>query len=97
VVIIIDGFQANCTSPGEEFRVNASGIHIRATPNGAARYSIAQGARFDSNTNQSIFGHVYCISVNLFAGQRWVYGFAATNVAHVGWVGRKYLTLLGNL
>jgi hypothetical protein len=96
VVIIIDGFRANCTSPGKEFQVNASGIHIRATPNGTVRYSIAQGARFYSNTNQSIFGHVYCISVNSFAGQRWVYGFGA-NIAHVGWVGRKYLTLLGNL
>jgi len=97
VVIIIDGFRANCTSPGKEFQVNASGIHIRATPNGTVRYSIAQGARFDSNTNQSIFGHVYCISVNSFAGQRWVYGFAVGNVAHVGWVGRTYLTFWQNL
>src|SRR5262245_32991053 len=97
VVIIIDGFRANCTSPGKEFKVNASGIHIRATPNGTVRYSIANGARFESNTNQSIFGHVYCISVNSFAGQRWVYGFAFGNVAHVGWVGRKYLTFWQNL
>ena len=79
-----------CSSPGYKYTVAQDNIHIRASPNGKALYSIAKSDTFlssDASGNVDIL----CVTNSKYNGTYWVLGFARANSSHLGWVGVSYM------
>ena len=90
----INSVQVACYRPSQ-YVVIASGIHIRATPNGKILYSLAKGAYVDS------IWHAKCSGVtswyelytaDQYGGQLWLHGWSNAIPSHKGWIGGAYLT-----
>jgi hypothetical protein len=85
-----------CYRPSQ-YRVIASNIHIRATPNGKILYSIAKGALVDSvwhATCSGVTSWYELYTEDQIAGQQWLHGWSHANSSHVGWIGGAYLTFV---
>ncbi|MGH3403331.1 MAG: hypothetical protein ACRDRJ_12675 [Streptosporangiaceae bacterium] len=90
--VTVNGVSLTCTTPNQQFAVNASHIHIRSTPDGTVAYSISQGALYDSDWYfASSPGEYYCVTKNKYGGQYWVYGYSNATPSHIGYVGLNYL------
>jgi hypothetical protein len=89
-------FAQTCGQPGSKFTVALTGIHIKASPNGAILYTIAKGRTFyttDSSTNRRGW---LCATEKLFNGTIWDYGENAAFPSQQGWVGVNYMTPMGD-
>jgi hypothetical protein len=89
-------FTQTCIQPGSKYVVALTGIHIKASPNGANLYTIAKGRTFystDSSTNRRGWD---CTSDKLFNNTIWIYGENASFPSQQGWVGTNYMTYMGN-
>jgi hypothetical protein len=85
-----------CYRPSQ-YRVNASNIHIRATPDGTILYSIAKGALVDSiwhATCSGVTSYYELYTEDQIAGQQWLHGWSNAIPSHVGWIGGAYLTFV---
>jgi hypothetical protein len=89
-------FAQTCIQPGSKYTVALTGIHIKASPNGANLYTIAKGRTFystDSSTNRRGWD---CTSDKLFNNTIWIYGENAAFPSQQGWVGTNYMTPMGD-
>jgi hypothetical protein len=66
-----------------QYYINASNVHIRATPNGPYKALTNEDDLFWSSPYKSS---------GVVAGQRWIYG-TDLHTQRTGWIGRDYLTL----
>jgi hypothetical protein len=89
-------FSQHCIQPGSRYTVALTGIHIKASPNGANLYTIAKGRTFYSTNSSTNRRGWACTSDSLFNHTIWIYGENAAFPSQQGWVGTNYMTYIGN-
>jgi hypothetical protein len=94
-VMAAPAFAQTCGQPGSRFTVAITGIHIKASPNGANLYTIAQGRTFYTTNSSTNRRGWLCASNSLFNHTIWDYGENAAFPSQQGWVGVNYMTYIG--
>jgi hypothetical protein len=82
---------ANTIDRPTRWTVNADGISIKYSPNGAKHYSIAKTATFNADTAD---GMTYVTCFDYAGGQYWIYGTDQAHPSETGWIGCHYLNVL---